>query len=41
MLDTRRAKRQTTAMNGEGLGSIPVKSLDDAIDDTLNAIFRG
>jgi CRISPR system Cascade subunit CasC len=31
----------STIMNGEGLGGIPVKPLDDAIDDTLNAIFRG
>jgi CRISPR system Cascade subunit CasC len=31
----------STIKDGEGLGDIPVKPLDDAIDDTLNAIFRG
>jgi CRISPR system Cascade subunit CasC len=30
-----------TIKDGEALGGIPVKPLNDAIDDTLNAIFRG
>jgi CRISPR system Cascade subunit CasC len=30
----------STIKNGEGLGSIPIKPLDDAIDDTLNTIFQ-
>jgi CRISPR system Cascade subunit CasC len=29
-----------TIKNGESLGGIPVKPLGDAIDDTLNALFR-
>lgn len=31
----------STIKDGEGLGGIPVKPLAEAIDETLNAIFRG